>query len=274
MIKLIALDLDGTTLNSEGKLHPETKAILEKTISEGVEVVIATGRVLSALPDEVLGIKGLNYAITSNGAKLFNLKSGQPIYTNMMSESVVEKVIALLRKYDFMAEVFINDMAYIEETIYKEVEQNGSPFNNTSYLLSTRKPVDDIFEYILNNKKLIENINLNFVHPEERDMMRDVLSKIDDIAVTSSFYYNLEICGGSTNKADALMQLCKKLSIPSEYVMTCGDSHNDIEMLKYSKFSVAVVNANESVKKVAKYITTSNDENGVSEAIKKLVLHA
>lgn len=272
MIKLIALDLDGTTLNNEGQLSPKTKMVIETTIARGVPVVIATGRVLSALPQDVLGIKGLHYVITSNGANLIDMKSNKLIYNNFINEEFVMHIVRTLKKYKFMTEVFTNGNAYIEEAIYNDIRQNGSPFHNTSYLLATRKPVAGLFDSILMHRKTIENINLNFENPKDRVMMRDVLARIDGIAVTSSFNYNLEICGSSTSKADALKRLCNMLSVTPNEVMACGDSDNDIEMLRYAGVPVAVENAKEQVKAIARHIAPANDRNGVAEAIERLVL--
>ena len=272
MIKLIALDLDGTTLNREGQLSPKTKKVIEAAIARGTEVVIATGRVLSALPEDVLTMKGLHYAITSNGANTVDMKSDQSIYTNLIDEKIVEHIIKTLKKYEFMTEVFTNGNAYIEEAVYNEIRKNGSPFHNTSYLLTTREPVAGLFEYILAHRKTIENINLNFENPKDRIMMKDVLTHLAGIAVTSSFNYNLEICGSGVSKADALKWLCNMLNLTSNEVMACGDSDNDIEMLKYAGLSIAVENANERVKKVAGCIAPANDENGVAEAIERLIL--
>ncbi len=272
MIKLIALDLDGTTLNNEGKLSPKTKMVIETTITRGVPVVIATGRVLSALPQDVLRIKGLHYVITSNGANLIDMKSNKLIYNNFINAEIVEHILRTLKKYKFMTEVFTNGNAYIEEAVYNKIRQNGSPFHNTSYVLATRKPVAGLFDYILMHRKTIENINLNFENPKDRIMMRDVLARIDGIAVTSSFDYNLEICGSSTSKADALKRLCNMLGIASNEVMACGDSENDIEMLRYVGVPIAVENAKKQVKEVARHIALSNDRNGVAEAIERLVL--
>lgn len=272
MIKLIALDLDGTTLNSEGHLDSKTKIVLEETIAKGIQVVIATGRVLSALPEDVLEITGIRYAITSNGANVVELNTEKSIYTNFIDVNAVEAVLETLREYDFMTEVFTAGNAYIEEAVYSDVEKNGSPFNNTSYLLATRKPIAGLFDYIFNHKRAIENINLNFINPEDKKMMKQVLTSIENISITSSFDYNLEICGLNTSKADALRQLCEKLDVSAKEVMACGDSDNDIEMLKYVGMPIAVANAKEQVRTIAQYIAPTNDENGVAVAIENLVL--
>jgi len=272
MIKLIALDLDGTTLKNNGQLEKKTKTILEATIARNVQVVIATGRVLSALPKEMLEIKGISYALTSNGANIVDLNTREPIYTNFINAAAVETVVKTLREYDFMTEVFTGGHAYVERAVYEDVQENGSAFKNTDYLLATREPVENLLDYILLHKDSIENINLNFKEQKDRMMMKNVLREISDISITSSFDYNLEICGMSTCKAEALRQLCEILGITANEVMACGDSHNDIEMLKFVGLPVAVGNAKDQVKAVAKYIAPTNDENGVAEAIERLIL--
>lgn len=274
MIKLIALDLDGTTLNNEGRLEEKTKIAIEKAIAKGIQVVIATGRVLSALPEDMLEIKGIRYAITSNGANVIDLKTKKSDYTNFIHEEAVEAVLETLRKYEFMTEVFTNGNAYIEETVYSSVQEKGSPFNNTAYLLATRKPIAGLFDYIFAHKNMIENINLNFINPKDKIMMKSVLGDIDGISVTSSFEYNLEICGLNTNKAEGLKKLCEKLGLSAKELMACGDSDNDIEMLKYVGMPVTVANAKEEVKSVVQYIAPSNDKSGVAVAIQDLVLQA
>ena len=89
-LRLIALDLDGTTLNSQGKVSPYTKEILEKALSKGILVVIASGRALSAIPEDILNIRGLKYIITSNGSSTFwNCRYSRRIYANDMKPGVV-----------------------------------------------------------------------------------------------------------------------------------------------------------------------------------------
>ena len=84
-VKLIALDMDGTTLNNEGKISGRNRKTLEKAAAKGVNIVIATGRPRSALPKDVLEIGAIRYALTSNGARITDLAEGKTIYENCMS---------------------------------------------------------------------------------------------------------------------------------------------------------------------------------------------
>ena len=105
-LRLIALDLDGTTLNSQGKVSPYTKEILEKALSKGILVVIASGRALSAIPEDIMNIRGLKYIITSNGSSIFELPDSRRIYANDMKPGVVMSVLAIMQDTHFPFEVF------------------------------------------------------------------------------------------------------------------------------------------------------------------------
>jgi HAD superfamily hydrolase (TIGR01484 family) len=125
---------------------------------------------------------------------------------------------------------------------------------------------------MLENKHSIENININFVDPNARLMMKALLSKKDNITLTSSFDHNLEIGGVSTGKGDAVQMLAKYLQIQPSNIMAVGDSPNDSSMLKLVGLPIAVANAKEEVKAVAKHIMGTNDEGGVAQAIQRFVL--
>ncbi len=162
-IKLIALDLDGTTLNKSGRLSARTKAALEEAIRGGVHVVIATGRTFSAVPEEVKAIEGIEYILSSNGAEIRNLqKDGMCIYSNYISAEAVETAVAELKKWDFMLEVFVGGIAYTDSAHYELAKQGGLPYRNSQYVVDTRNPVDDIIGFTLEHKDRIENININF----------------------------------------------------------------------------------------------------------------
>ena len=271
-IKLIALDLDGTTLNSEKQLTERTKKAIEAAIEKGVSVVIATGRAYSALPGEVFEIKGMKYIMTSNGASITDITKGEKIYSNCIEAKALESTVSLLRKYDFMLEFFIKGVAYVEQEIYDKIAATTFAQSHKTYITETRKPVKGLLDFALLHKEIVENINVNFENQDDRSMMRDVLATLENVTITTSFDHNLEIGGFTTSKADAVKVICNELGICDENVMACGDSPNDGAMLRAAGFSVAMKNAKEELKETAKYVTSTNDEDGVAEAIEKFVL--
>lgn len=272
-IRLIALDLDGTTLNSRSELTPKTKAVLEAAIEKGVHVVVATGRTFSAVPDEVKAIKGMEYICTSNGAEIRNLMDNTLIYSNYLKGETIEKVVSILRKEDFMLEVFVDGIAYTDSVNYQKAVEGTLSYRNQKYIVDTRNPVDDIYSFMLEHKDSIENVNVNFSDMNDKHRMKPVLEAIPDTTVTSSFDHNWEIGGATTSKAEALRNLCEMLELTADEIMAAGDSPNDGAMLSLAGMPVAVGNAKQVIKDQAKYITGTNDEDGVACAIEKFVLN-
>ncbi len=270
-IRLIALDLDGTTLTREG-LTRRTKDTLEAAIARGIDVVIATGRVFSALPDRIHKIKGIKHIITSNGAHITDAKTGAFIYSNYADEFAIMRVQELLKETKYPVEVFTGGRAYIDRLVYDDLARNGSSYMSPKYVLRTRTPVAGIYDFLEAHREKIENINIHFEFFEEKDAMFESLSAISGITVTSSFAHNLEIGGATTSKATALKEICRQRGIEMEKVMAFGDSPNDSSMLSGAGIGIAMSNATEDVKAVADCITLSSDEEGVAYAIRKLIL--
>lgn len=271
-IQLIALDLDGTTLNSEGKLTSFTEKTLNRATEKGIHVVIATGRVHSALPKEVVNVSGIEYAITSNGAAITNLRKDKLIYENCIEPKALESIYQLLNQHEFMVEVFLKGKAYVEKHIFDNLEKVGIPESSMLYVRRTRQPYVDVLNMLIKHKENIENININFGNQKDKEYMREKLIKLKGVTITSSMEHNLEIGGATTSKASALKELCNKLGIKTEQIMACGDSPNDEAMMKVAGLAVAMGNAKGSIKSIAKYITGTNDEDGVATAIERFVL--
>lgn len=271
-IKLIALDLDGTTLNDGRRISSGNRQALEAAVDKGVNVVIATGRAFSALPEDVFKIRGIQYVLTSNGAVITDLREQKVIYENCIAPEAVEKAVELLRQYDFMVEAFTEGGAYIDKSFYDRIKETRLSFRHVDYVLTTRQPVAGLYDFILEHKAHIENINVNFEDQEDRAKMRILLGNLENTTLTTSFDHNLEIGGASTSKAGALKELERILNVKPSEMMAVGDSPNDIAMLKIVGMPVAVGNAKEEVKAVAKYVTASNHEDGVAKAVRKFVL--
>ena len=271
-IKLIALDLDGTTLNNNRVISAANRQALEAAVDKGVNVVIATGRTFSALPPDVFEIRGIQYVLTSNGAVITDLRTKQVVYENCIAPDAVEAAVDLLKQYDFMIETFTDGNAYIEKSHYDHIKETRLSFRHVDYVLTTRQPVAGLYDFILEHKEHIENINVNFENQEDRAMMREVLSKLPKTTLTTSFDHNLEIGGATTSKAGALKELGKVLGVAPEEMMAVGDSPNDMAMMQIAGMPVAVGNAKEEVKAIAKYVTATNHEDGVAQAVQKFVL--
>lgn len=272
-IKLIALDLDGTTINNDGIISRRNREALQKAADRGVNIVIATGRPFCALPKDVFEMESVKYVLTSNGASITDIREGNTFYENCLSPLATEKSVELLRKHDYIIECFVKGVAYIDGPYYYQVKATGHSFRDVNYILNTRNPVDDIYKFMLANKGHLENINVNFEDISEKPAMKEKLLKLPEATITSSFPHNLEIGGATTSKADALTQMGRLLGIDRSEMMAVGDSPNDMAMLKACGLAVAVGNALDEVKAVAEYVAPTNHEDGVAHAVEKFVLN-
>ncbi len=272
-IKLVALDLDGTTINNNREISRRNREAMTKAAEQGVNIVIATGRPLDALPKDVFEIEAIRYALTSNGASITDIRENTTFYENCIPREAVHAAVDLLRQYDYVLETFVGGTAYIEEWYYRQVEETRECFRDVEYILKTRNPVNDLYAFMLEHDTRLENINVNFENLDEKPAMYEKLLKLPQATITSSFDHNLEIGGATTSKAQALRQMGSLLGISRDEMMAVGDSPNDMAMLREAGTAVAVGNAKDEVKAIADYIAPSNHEDGVADAIEKLVLN-
>lgn len=271
-IRMVALDLDGTTLNDDKQISERTIEAFRKAMEQGVHIVISTGRTYSSLPQQLFSIEGLEYAVTSNGAHITEIAGRKLIYEDYIPAAAIETIEKLLRNTGISVEVFVKGRAYIDRREYEEVLTRGSSYRDAEYIKTTRTPVPDIFDFMLVHKETVENINITFEFIEEKKQWREVLEQIEGTTLTSSFIHNFEVGGKSTSKAEALRWLMHKLGVSADELMAVGDSPNDEEMIKLAGLGVAVANAQESTKRIADCMTASNQEDGVAKAIEKFVL--
>ena len=271
-IRMVALDLDGTTFDSAGDISEHTVNTLEEAAAAGAHIVVSTGRSYASLPDHIKDVSGIEYAITSNGAHVNRMDSGEQIYSDFLDPKAVERVAELKTETGADIEVFINGKAYVDESYYEDVKENGCEFRNADYVLWSRRPVPDVTALMLENKEEIENVNFVFRTLELLEEAKPKVCAIENANITSSFLSNLEVGGPNTSKKTALLWLTDRLGISTDELMCCGDAPNDQAMLELAAIGVAVANAWGGLKDHADYITASNDDDGVALAIEKFVL--
>ena len=271
-ISLIALDLDGTTL-VRGRITPRTRRALETAVKKGIHVVIATGRTWCALPKDIFRIRGLEYVVTSNGAMITDLRSGEVIYENCIDPEPLKQVAGLLRENSrFPVEVFTGGKAYIGRPVFEDIRDHGSTYMSRSSILRTRQPVDQIYDFLEEHISAIENINIHFEQFEDKAAMKEILERIPAITVTSSVPHNLEIGGATTSKASGMAALCGILHTDLSSAMACGDSPNDMAMLAEVGLGVAMGNGEPEVRAMADFVAPSNEDEGVALAVERFAL--
>lgn len=271
-IKLIALDLDGTTLDEHGNLAAETANTLAAAVRAGVHVVVNTGRPFCALPKEIFGVDGIEYVITGNGSRTVRLSDNTPILSSCHSPEAVKMIVDLLEGTSNVVEVISGGFAFMEKDVWENLESYHLSPGRTEYLIRTRKPIENIYGYLRQHDHEIEDIIIDFPDSESRQKLWDVLEPTGLMTVTSSSSTNMELGSPTTTKANGVIELGKLLGIKPENMMACGDSLNDLAMLQACGFGVAMGNSTKEILEAADFVTLTNAEHGVAHAIKKFVL--
>ena len=271
-IKIIALDLDGTLLTTKKFVTEHTKQVLHQAIERGIIVMPATGRGLVAIPKEVLDIEGVQYALTANGAAIWDVKKGEKVYTDYIDVETTLDALDYAFTWNTIPDVYLNGRAYSQKNCFAKVEQFVESEEQKEMLLSSRTPVEDIRAYVRQNPEYIEKINVLFHDQEEKRKAYEHWKRENKMEVTFSMGNNLELNKKGASKGQGLLAFGKMLGISREQIMVCGDSSNDIEMMKMAGFSVAMENGRDDVKELADFVTKTNDEDGVAYAIEQFVL--
>jgi len=136
----------------------------------------------------------------------------------------------------------------------------------------TRIPVDDIFELVDRENRGLDKTQALFADMSERKRAWEELARHEDLELVGSLRYNIEVNAAGVNKGTGLVNLGSRLGIKREEIMAFGDGDNDTVMLKEVGFGVAMANGEPQVKEAADYITLSNEEDGVAQAIERFVL--
>lgn len=273
-IKMVGLDLDGTTLKYGDFLSARTRDVFKKAKEKGIHIVIATGRTGRSLPPVLFDVPEIEYVVTSNGAHIIRLADMKTIYENIIKPEDVSVVVERARAMGYVFEAFVDGTAYIDKVVYEGMQKNPEKYKyrDIEYVLRTRLPIEDIYAFTENHGDRIENISITFECESDRRRVFNELGDIDGLTLTSSFSNNVEIGGNTTSKAQALMYLLDMLNLTPKNLMTCGDSPNDGKMIELAEVGVAMADSHPYILDIADYVTDTCYEDGVAKAIERFVL--
>lgn len=271
-IKMVAFDMDGTLVDSEKRISDFTWEILGKAAKQGVVVLPATGRPLVGVPKELKDFPGIDYAVTANGARVVNVKTGETVFESSISVEKALEILDVFDDYDCHKEVFIDGASFANKDSQSHLEDYYRQESMAEYTRSTRIFVDSVREKAIKCGKTLDKVQAFFHLDEDFKLAKERLDKIEGVVATTAMGNNWEVNREGTDKGNALLGLGKILGISKDEIMACGDGMNDYEMIKKVGFGVVMENGAEELKKIADYITVTNDEDGVAKAIQKFVL--
>lgn len=271
-IRLIGLDLDGTVFNDKKKITPVTVDAITRAIEKGVVVLPATGRPLNGVPEEFLKIPNVRYALTANGANVYDYKEKRSVVKIPMYWDEVEHLILMAQQeQEAVWEVYLDGICYVPKETHRLITHPDLPKPMISYFLKSRVPKEGLFQYLKETRAEIEKLHLMFDSTDARDSFKKRLMDEKELEVTSTSNFNIEINSRRAGKGNGLLALGEYLGIPREQIMACGDSENDRTMLEAAGLSVLMGNGDPGLRDIADFITKTNEEDGVAYAIRRFV---
>jgi Cof subfamily protein (haloacid dehalogenase superfamily) len=263
MYKMITIDVDDTLMNDERMVTEDTKAALAEAVKQGVVVTLATGR-MYASAKKVAQQVNLNVPIiTYQGSLVKNLLDEKVLYERSVPQGSVKMVFDYAEAHGLHLQVYHDDKLYAKEDNQKI--RDYSTMSNIPYYIEP-----DFTQFL--NKPLTKL--LFFEEPEFLDELGGTLRELlgDDVYITKSKPFFLEILHREGTKGHALEFLAEHFGCKLSEVIAIGDSWNDREMLEAAGLGVAMGNAVDSLKEIADYITLDNNEHGVKHVIDKFIL--
>ena len=267
-IRCIVTDLDGTALNPRGRLSHRNRRAIEAAISQGIQVIIASGRSLESLPGDIKDIEGIRYAVTSNGAAVYDIQTGACLRQYKLEAETVEEILRETREWPVALEGFIDGKPYAQKEYVERPVSFGASGRAVGYIQSTRTPIEDMRAFLSCHKEELESIDVVVKNEEEkRKLWKTLEQNVSNVYITSSVPQLLEISHEKAGKVSGVSFLLERLNCPREALAAFGDGDNDREMLEYAGLGIAMENAAPSCKAAADFITGSNQEDGVGTAI-------
>lgn len=260
--KLVALDIDGTLINKERCLTPRTKEVIRQVREQGTEVTLCTGRMFQAALPFARELELELPLIAYNGGLVMKAGSKEILYQRSLPADYARQVIQAARERGFAINYYYEDRLLVEEIN----EQNklyamwsGVPLEQVEDLV--KLPYEPTKILLMGNPE-----KLNVFWAEHREQLGE------EVYITKSWSSFLEFLHPEATKGRGLAALAGHLGIEQNEILCIGDSYNDLEMFSYAGLAIAMGNAEEVVKKAADYITGTNEEDGVAQALEKFIL--
>lgn len=287
MYKLIAVDLDGTLLNSYGAVTENTKNAIKKVEEQGANVIIASGRPIDSIMTIANEIGSDKYFIAGNGAIVYDMKKKEIIYEKCLPKQKVLDIIKICEEnsigYNVYTEKEILTTSLKYNVLYYHKENLKKPEDKKTKI----SIINNMYEYIENDE------NSRFlkitVCDENKFVFNSIIRKlkeIRDIEVlevshmakkmirqgTEEFsveYFYTEISRANVDKWNAIEFLAEKMGINQDEIMAIGDNINDKEMIEKAGLGVVMANSTPVVVNIANEVTAGNNDEGVAKILQK-----
>lgn len=276
-VGLLAVDVDGTLITDHGAITDRVFGALERVIAAGWEIVIATGRTLYAARQVIDGLPFVRYALFSNGSAIVDIRSSEILLLERIPADVVGEVVGVFRSHGavpvlYSADIFNQKMYY--DTIEGACEYFVWYVGND--LRSTR--VEDIMAFAgdvqqigtIAPRETVARIRMDLAGSRAAPMSLPFESP--RFGGKNPDYWFLQVIGEGVSKRGAIRRLAEKLGIPPGRIVAVGDNYNDADMIEGADIGVAMGNAPEEIKRLARVVVGTNNDSGLADVVDKVIL--
>ena len=278
-IKIIALDLDGTLLDSQKRLSDDNRAALEEAAAKGVLIVPTTGRFFGMMPQAIRDLPFVRYAITINGAQVYDRETGTAIVREEIPLDMALDIMRLLDGYDVIYDCYRSNWGWMTESLQNKAEDYATDAHYVKMVREFRNPVPELKAYLESTasegdvqKVMLFARNTPGSEAVTKAITEAMRERFPRIKATSSTWNNLELNIETAHKGNSLRRFAEHLGYALDNCMALGDGTNDLSMIEAAGLGVAMSNAHPLVIAAADHVTASNDEDGVARAIRDFVL--
>lgn len=271
-IRLLAFDLDGTTIVNHWELSERNRQALLAAAERGIILVPATGRMRDFLPESIRALP-VKYAITSNGGAVYDLQTGEVLEEALIPNRTARAIQEILSEYDIFIEYYTQGGAITGRAL-RDRALHGMLPQRKLWLVQGKdyRCAEDLGAMLEETGLCPEKVNLPFLSPEQQREIRRRLEALGGLRITSSIPDNLEINSAEAHKGQALLALAARLGLDRSELMAVGDNGNDVTMLEAAGWSAAVEDGSAEAKAAAKTITAAHDKDGLALAVEQSLL--
>lgn len=268
-IKLVAIDLDGTLLNSQHQITPAVKDAVIQAKNKDVRVVLASGRPFSGISPYLkeLGLDNASdYCISNNGSVIHQANDGTHLIENLLDFADYQYFVSLANDVGVHMHALAQNTMFTANRHISHYTVHDAYLTNTPLVYCPANEMDTdlkFTKFMMVDQPEKLSVGIGYI-PEDA---------FESYSLMHTSPYFLEISNKTASKGAALQLICEKLGITPDKVMSIGDQNNDVQMLQYAKVPVAMGNAIDNVRNIAKFVTTTNNEDGVAAALNKFINH-
>jgi len=257
-VEAVACDLDRTLIGEDALLHPRTRAAIEATRAVGIHVVLVTGRMFRAVRPYALEAGLDDPVVCYQGAVVAEPVSGRWLRHEPIPLELARETIAAVNEEGFGLNCYVDDELYVAE-----VTPEARRYADFQHL--QLHPVGDLLAWLEQPPTKLVVIE----DPEVLDGLKErMLARFDGrLYISKSLPYFLEFASPDVTKAAGMEFVAEHLGFARERTLAFGDGENDIELVEWAGYGVAVENAHERVKEIADFVCPSVDEEGVAQVL-------